>query len=377
VRRVSVDHSRLSGPDLRLKFRISKTGSIDRRFANRVTRRCFGQLGRIDLSRSGRTRALGGAPRSGSGWTPPSGPPGAAINSPFGIGETREQMLAERSPGYVLTAQRGDRVLDRVESAFTISGIRNRSDDREVSSGNECFEGREQAVVRCGREATASGSLVCDMRTPTISTAKMRATGDLVVVTGLVTTYIWLWRGTFAYDKVAIAAGIIGWSIGFHSSRQEKWVDVFGRGSSFAAAFRLVCAWVALPLLGIALFSFIEPHPALPALSEVASRLVSFVAIGILQQYLLLGHIFRSAADLWTDHSVAAVVAAVIFSMLHLPNPFMVVVTLVAGIAACIIYRRAPNILAIGLGHGCLSLALYYGLPRWLTGGLRFGPGFP
>ena len=65
-----------------------------------------------------------------------------------------------------------------------------------------------------------------------------------------------------------------------------------------------------------------------------------------------------------------------VFGLLHLPNPFLVALTAVAGTLACWLYGRVPNVPALGVSHGVFSFVVYYGLPRVLTGGLRIGPTF-
>jgi hypothetical protein len=205
---------------------------------------------------------------------------------------------------------------------------------------------------------------------------KSRAAADLSVIAGTVVSYIWWWRGAFAGDKIVLAAGLIGWSIFIQCSRTEPFVDIVGSRRNFPAALRIVCRWLALPILAIIIAAFFDARDALPPLPEMAERLGVFALIGTLQQYLLLAHLWRSAADLWPQKGVSQLAAAMIFALLHLPNPFLMVVTFAGALAACAIYRRAPNILALGLGHGCLSFALYYGLPRAVTGALRVGPMF-
>lgn len=205
---------------------------------------------------------------------------------------------------------------------------------------------------------------------------KWRAAADLVVITGTVASYLWWWRGAFEWDKIVLAAGLVGWSIYIEWSRHERFAEVIGSRGTFIPALRIVCLWVAAPLLAIVLAALFAARDTLPPSPELATRLAVFVLIGILQQYLLLAHLWRSAAALWPRMGVSQLAAAVIFALLHEPNAFLVLVTFAGALAACTIYKRAPNIWALGLGHGILSFALYYGLPRAVTGGLRVGSMF-
>jgi membrane protease YdiL (CAAX protease family) len=207
------------------------------------------------------------------------------------------------------------------------------------------------------------------------SSTKSRALVDLIAVTAWIASYIWWWRGSFVFDKAVLAIGLLGLSIYLHISRRESFLQVIAGPDSFRPALRWLAIWTTPPLLAVLIVVFIE-KPTLPSWAEMGSRLMLLLLLGILQQYLLLAHIWRSTVDLVPGRIASMLIAAVIFSLLHLPNAFLVAATAVAGFAACWIYRRAPNIIAIGLAHGVLSWALYYGLPRTVTAGLRVGPNF-
>ena len=68
--------------------------------------------------------------------------------------------------------------------------------------------------------------------------------------------------------------------------------------------------------------------------------------------------------------------AAVTFATFHMPNVFLVAVTLAAGVAACTLYRRETNLFAIGIAHALVSVVLLCSLPDSVTHGLRVGPGY-
>jgi hypothetical protein len=70
------------------------------------------------------------------------------------------------------------------------------------------------------------------------------------------------------------------------------------------------------------------------------------------------------------------VVCAGIFAALHLPNPFLTVVTFGAGYCFCALFRRAPNLFALAAAHALSSSVLYYCLPPAITHLMRVGPGY-
>ena len=74
---------------------------------------------------------------------------------------------------------------------------------------------------------------------------------------------------------------------------------------------------------------------------------------------------------------VAPVVAAAgLFSLAHLPNPVLAPVTLVWGIAACVLFLRYRNIYALGLAHGILGLCVAVIVPDSIQHHMRVGIGY-
>ena len=90
------------------------------------------------------------------------------------------------------------------------------------------------------------------------------------------------------------------------------------------------------------------------------------------QQFALQTVLLREAQAA-TSRRTGVVLAAAVFGLLHLPNPFLAPVTLLAALAWCWIYDRHPNWLPLALSHALLTLAILYSLDPRLTGRLRIG----
>jgi membrane protease YdiL (CAAX protease family) len=74
-----------------------------------------------------------------------------------------------------------------------------------------------------------------------------------------------------------------------------------------------------------------------------------------------------------TSRGKGILLAAAVFGALHLPNPFLALVTLVAALAWCWIYDRQPNLLPLALSHALCTLAILCCFDPRITGGLRVG----
>ena len=77
-----------------------------------------------------------------------------------------------------------------------------------------------------------------------------------------------------------------------------------------------------------------------------------------------------------TSRTIGIVIAAALFAALHLPNPFLSAVTLIAALAWCCIYDRHPNVLPLTLSHALLTLIVLSAFDDAVTGHLRVGAGY-
>jgi hypothetical protein len=94
------------------------------------------------------------------------------------------------------------------------------------------------------------------------------------------------------------------------------------------------------------------------------------------QQYGLTCFFYRRFLEIFGRWQLATAAAAMTFATFHAPNGFLIAVTLAAGAAACTLYRRVPNVIALALAHAMLSYVLFFALPQSVTHGLRVGPGY-
>ena len=90
------------------------------------------------------------------------------------------------------------------------------------------------------------------------------------------------------------------------------------------------------------------------------------------QQFALQTVLLREAQAA-TSRRQGILLAAAVFGALHLPNPFLAPVTLVAALAWCWVYDRHPNLLPLALSHAFCTLAILYCFDAKITGRLRVG----
>lgn len=81
---------------------------------------------------------------------------------------------------------------------------------------------------------------------------------------------------------------------------------------------------------------------------------------GIAQQFALQNLLARNVEAIVSNPFAVACVAAILFGASHYPRLDLVALTLVSGFVFTLLYRRYPNLWAVGISHGVLgSLAVY------------------
>jgi len=161
-----------------------------------------------------------------------------------------------------------------------------------------------------------------------------------------------------------------------HRARGETARDVGWRLDNFWSAARLL----ALPMLAFVvlmvcvgwLTSYLDF-----ARWEGGQSLFGVPALsllwGPLQQYALQGFVNRRAQEVFGRGWTSVTVVALVFALLHMPNPLLTLVTFAGGLLWAWVYQRAPNLLALGLSHGLMTWVLISSVPPAALHNLRVG----
>jgi len=215
----------------------------------------------------------------------------------------------------------------------------------------------------------------------------LRAIGGLEVASVLASVFLTTWVMIPLQPEprwLIGAPGLFAIALIVNSQRirGERFHDLGLTGRNFGKALRLIAvptlaAAAVIATVGYATNSF---HRT----SHFWTNALFLPVWGITQQFVLQAFIYRRVRGLLVAESAspdeqrrqarwAILATAALFSLAHLPNLMLMVLTLIGGLMWSWVYERAPNLLALGLSHATLSFLLMTSAPDWLLPSLSVG----
>jgi xanthosine utilization system XapX-like protein len=193
-----------------------------------------------------------------------------------------------------------------------------------------------------------------------------------VVTSGLIAEWVIL---SFARQSKLIAAIPIVLALGLmvfsHRARGETLRDIGFRTDNFFAACRLLLLPTALALIAILVSQWFLNHHILTG--SFRARFLWLPAWALFQQYTLNGFINSRAQIALGKGAKSVILVAIVFSLLHLPNPLLAAVTLLGGLVWVAVYQKQPNLFACALSHSALSITMALTISSGLLNSLRVG----
>jgi Type II CAAX prenyl endopeptidase Rce1-like len=195
---------------------------------------------------------------------------------------------------------------------------------------------------------------------------------DLVVGYGLILAVIWTPRSVqrwlywvaIAWLAMSIIRSFPGWKVMGCS------VSGFWR-SSWIVALALVLSGGAALIAG-RLHTL--HHPA--GMAEWVKAFGGYSLWAMVQQFLLQGYFLLRLTRILPSTTLAAIAAATVFALAHLPNPILTPVTLLWGLAACFVFLRFRNLWTLAMAHAIFGICLAVTIPGPVLHNMRVGLGY-
>jgi Type II CAAX prenyl endopeptidase Rce1-like len=196
---------------------------------------------------------------------------------------------------------------------------------------------------------------------------------DALGLTALVAMYMWKWQAASPRSWWILATWM-GLSV---LVRRDTPKTLGWRADNLWPATRR-----ALPFFSIASLAicgaglFLGMLQRLPAHLIEPRRFTGYLAFCLLQQVALNSFLTNRLLSYFGEAWPAAVLAGALFAALHWPNPVLVPLTLVGGVAMTWLFARERNILPLALGQAILGALVWWAFPLAWHHSMRVGPGF-
>jgi membrane protease YdiL (CAAX protease family) len=186
-------------------------------------------------------------------------------------------------------------------------------------------------------------------------------------ILAVVLSYTWFfqprWPSSFVAVPVAVVLILGAWKAALTGETGVK-------PAAFIPAFRAASIFTIVIALILAAAGVIRGtwHDR-PNLLE---NFFALIVWGGGQQWILQT-VFLRDAQRATSPRAGILVAAALFASLHLPNPWLTMLTFAGAIGWCAIYDRHPNVIPLALSHAVATLIILYAFDDAIMGRLRVG----
>lgn len=167
------------------------------------------------------------------------------------------------------------------------------------------------------------------------------------------------------------------WLVVSFAVRRDTTKTMGWRADNFwPATRRAVCFFAPSSLLICVAGLFLDMTHRLPAHFLEPKKFGSYIAFCLLQQVGLNSLVTNRLLRAFEKPAPAALAAGAIFSVLHWPNPVLVPLTLIGGVAMAYLFATERNILPLTIGQAILGALVWWAFPLSWHHSMRVGPGY-
>jgi membrane protease YdiL (CAAX protease family) len=226
--------------------------------------------------------------------------------------------------------------------------------------------------------ATAAGvlessvGLGADTRTDTRTASRRRDVIELAIGWALIMAVIWMPKPfqRWMYWAPVVFILAVGWL------RFESWSAMGLRARNLLRSSWIVGLALSLSAIASVIAMRFGTLHVPPSIGQFFLTYIGYTVWSFVQQFLLLSFFLARLLRLMPGKYSAALVAASLFALAHLPNPILTPMTMVWGIVSCLMFLKYRNVWTLGMAHAILGVTVAITLPGYVTHNMRVGLGY-
>ena len=186
---------------------------------------------------------------------------------------------------------------------------------------------------------------------------------------------MYIWRLQLGYPKSWMVLPI--WLTASFVIHRDTPKTLGWRADNLGAASRRAAIVFGICIAAVGALGFVlGAMQRMPEHFLDSHRFLGYFAFCLLQQIALNSYLMNRFLFAVENTWLAALLASVVFALLHWPNPVLVPLTLMGGFLMCWLFGRERNILPLTLGQALLGGVVWWAFPLAWHHSMRVGPGY-
>jgi len=148
------------------------------------------------------------------------------------------------------------------------------------------------------------------------------------------------------------------------------------RGGDFLSSLWVVGAALLISAVAVVIAARLHTLRSFGGPLDLLGNFWSYAIFSGVQQFLLQCFFLSRLLRVLPKPHYAAVAAAVLFGVAHLPNPVLTMLTIVWGTMACLIFLRYRNLYPLAIAHAILGITVALAIPGPVHHNMRVGLGY-
>jgi membrane protease YdiL (CAAX protease family) len=204
--------------------------------------------------------------------------------------------------------------------------------------------------------------------------SRLRSCEFVEVAAGFVLVMLALWSSRPAQLLLGSAAFL--WMVMVAVREQPDPAKLGLRVAGMRRALWIVGCAVMAAVVGVGISLRMHTFHAVFRNHVVEWSFLAYIVWALMQQFMLQDFFLARLMRIVPTRSAAIVIAGLLFAVAHVPNPLLVVATLVWGIVACALFLRYRNLYVLALAHAIFGMCMAVTIPNAVHHQMRVGLGY-